>query len=318
MKDRNSAQSAIPFKAFAQFQRIETANPIFYCPPPDWAAAAHAIVEGDTIHYLWARRDTHARRWTMMHSSAPASAPAAVQHDPRNPILKPVPGTFDSTSTEYPFPFRNPADGKLYAYYLGRNDDWVKQTGLLASNGDFGAWTRARPTPVIAAETDFESNGSAHPSVAIEGDTIHILYTGESDNPPVICHATASTHDPAAVAKDADNPIFCGTGEAWDSQGVREAEIFKGPQFFHIFYGGSDGEVWRIGHVRTRDFRTIDPNPHNPIFTPSLDPEAWDGDGLLTPQVFQIGDSYWMLYAGMKGKEWQSGLAVTRKLPANA
>ncbi len=305
--------NSIPFEVFARFERIEGKNPILYCEPPDWAAAAHAIVDGETVHYLWARRDSKAQRWFIMHSFAPASDPAAVQHDPRNPILRPVPGGFDSTATEYPFPFRNPSDGKLYTYYLGRNDDWVKQTGLLMSDGDFGRWTRVRPTPVISAETEFESKGSSHPSVAIDGDTIHILYTGESDKPPVICHATAPTTDPAAVTKDPANPIFCGSGEAWDSHGVREAEIFKGPQYFHIFYGGYDGKVWRIGHVRTRDFRTFEPNPYNPIFTPSPDPDAWDYNGILTPQVFMIGDTFWMLYAGLKGKEWQSGLAVISK-----
>ena len=108
------------------------------------------------------------------------------------------------------------------------------------------------------------------------------------------------------------NPVFEGSGQDWDSRGVREAEIFKGPQYFHIFYGGSDGEVWRIGHARTRDFRTFEPNPHNPIFTPAADPEAWDCDGILTPQVFVAGDYYYMLYAGKKGVEWQSGLARAR------
>jgi predicted GH43/DUF377 family glycosyl hydrolase len=153
---------------------------------------------------------------------------------------------------------------------------------------------------VIAADTEHERKGSSHPSVAVVGDTIHIIYTGESTKPPVICHATAPTSDPATVTKDPANPIFEGTGQTWDSSGVREAEIFKGPRYFHILYGGSDGKVWRIGHV-------------NPIFTPSLDRSAWDCDGILTPQVFEAGDFYYMLYAGKKDKEWQTGLAKTRK-----
>ena len=306
-------EEAIPFEAFACFERIETGNPVFFCEPPEWAAAAHAMVVGDTVHYLWARRLHPANRWLMMHSEAPASDPAAVMHDPRNPVLEPTDDGFDCAAVEYPFPFRNPADGGLYAYYLGRGSDRVKQAGLLASDGDWGKWTRVRPTPVIAVDAEHERMGSSHPSAAVDGDTIHILYTGESDAPPVICHATAPTDDPTAVTKDPANPIFEGTGQAWDSRGVREAEILKGPQYFHIFYGGSDGDVWRAGHVRTRDFRTFEPNPQNPILTPSTDRDAWDCDGILTPQVFEVGDRYYMLYAGMKGREWQSGLAVARK-----
>ncbi|MBL7224347.1 MAG: hypothetical protein ISS72_10875, partial [Candidatus Brocadiae bacterium] len=149
-------------------------------------------------------------------------------------------------------------------------------------------------------------------SVTVVDDTIHIIYTGESAGPPTICHGTAPTRDPAAVTKDPANPIFTGTGQAWDSDGVREAEVFRGPQYFHILYGGREGKVWRIGHVRTRDFRTFEPNPHNPVFTPSPDPAAWDCDGVLTPQVFEAGGIYYMVYAGKRGREWQTGLAVSR------
>ena len=300
----------IPFEAFARFERLETSHPILFRPPPEWGAAAHAMVVDDTIHYLWGsrRKDNY---WVLMHSTAPVSNPSQIAHDPRNPVLLPSTEGFDDYTTEYPFPFWNPADRKFYAYYLGRRQKPPKQTGLLMGDGDFGKWTRVCHTPVIAADTQHEQMGASHPSVVVVKDTIHIIYTGESAAPPTICHATAPTSDPAVVTKDPANPIFKGSGEMWDSCGVREAEIFKGPRYFHIFYGGYDGEVWRIGHVRTRDFRTFEPNPYNPIFSPSPDPNAWDCDGLLTPQVIEIDNRYLMLYAGLRGSEWQTGLAVT-------
>jgi len=287
-------EDAISFEVFASFKRIERGNPTFFCEPPEWAAAAHAIVVDDTVHYLWGRRKT-GNYWIMMHSTAPVSNPAAIRHDPRNPVLLPSENGFDNFTTEYPFPFWNPADRRFYVYYLGRQKRPPKQTGLLVGDGDFGRWKRVQSTPVIAADTEYERQGSSHPSVAVVGDTIHILYTGESAAPPVICHATAPTGDPATVTKDPANPIFKGTGQTWDSRGVREAEIFKGPKYFHILYGGSDGKVWRIGHVRTRDFRSFEANPHNPVFTPSDDRDAWDCDGILTSQVFEAGDFYYML-----------------------
>ena len=128
-----------------------------------------------------------------------------------------------------------------------------------------------------------------------------------------MCHATAPTSDPALVTKNPANPVFTGSGEVWDSKAVRETELFKGPQYFHILYGGFDGDVWRIGHVRTRDFQTFEPNPDNPIFTPSDDPNAFDCDGVLTGQIFEVGDTYAMLYAGKKGQEWQTGLAAIQE-----
>lgn len=303
----------MPFELFASFKRIEKGNPVFAGKLPEWAAAAHAIVVEDTVHYLWALRQEKDRRWLMMHSYAPVSNPAAVKHDPANPVLSPSANGFDSFATEYPFPFWNPADRTYYAYYLGRRKTVPKQTGLLVRGSDFGKWKRLRSQPVIAAEAKYERKGSSHPSVTVVENTIHIIYTGESDQPPVICHATAPVSDPANVTKDPANPIFKGAGQTWENRGVREAEIFKGPRYFHILYGGYDGKVWRIGHVRTRDFRTFEPNPQNPVFIPPSDPDAWDCDGILTPQVFEAGDFYYLLYAGMKGKEWQTGLARTRK-----
>ncbi len=304
---------AIPFEMLAAFARLERANPVIACEPPEWGAAAHAIVVDNTVHYLWARRK-RGNYWVMMHSTAPASDPAAIAHDPRNPVVVPSEEGFDDHTVEYPFPFRNPADGRFYVYYLGRRRRVPKQTGLLVGDGDFGKWTRVRQTPVIAADTEHEREGSSHPSVAVAGDTIHIIYTGEHAGPPALCHATAPTRDPAAVTKDPANPVFTGTGQAWDSDGVREGEIFRGPRYFHILYGGMEAGVWRIGHIRTRDFRTFDANPHNPIFAPSPDPDAWDGQGILTPQVFEAGGATYLLYAGYSGSEWQTGLARARTL----
>ena len=75
------------------------------------------------------------------------------------------------------------------------------------------------------------------------------------------------------------NPIFKGSGQTWDSCGVREAEIFTGPRYFHFFYDGFDGEVWRGGYVRTRDFRTFEPNPYNPVSPPRQIPTLGTATG---------------------------------------
>ena len=306
-------RETIPFEVFAGFKRITTGNPILACPPPQWAAAAHGIVVDDTLHYLWGWNQDD--RWVLMHSTAPVGRPWEVTHDRRNPILEPSAAGWDDKSVEYPFPFWDPADEMFYMYYRGEGRNSPEQTGLLVSDGDFGQWRRVGTGPVIATDTEHEKWGSTHPSVAVVGDTIHIVYTGRPtgscEEGVTICHATAPTSDPANVAKNPGNPIFTGTGQPWDSFGVREAELFVGPEYIHMLYGGCDGKVCRIGHVRTRDFRTFEPSPLNPVFVPSAGPEAWDCDGVLTPQVIEIGDTFYMIYAGRKGNEWQTGLAAT-------
>lgn len=309
----DTSKSIIPFETFASFKRIETGNPIISLTPPLWAAATHAIVIDDTVHYIWCKRDFGVR-WLIMHATAPIDDLTNITQDPRNPILEPSADGFDNTAVEYPFPFRNPADGKYYMYYRGKGETTPEQTGLLVSDGDMGEWRRVLPTPVIPADMEHEQDGSTHPSVAVVDDTIHIVYTAKATRSYkdglTMCHATAPTNNPALVTKNPANPVFKGSGEAWDSRAVRETEIFKDPEFFHILYGGYDGEVWRIGHVRTRDFHTFEPNPYNPVFTPSDDPDAFDCDSVLTGQIFEVGNAYAMLYAGKKGQEWQTGLCT--------
>ena len=309
----DAKKEAIPFEVFASFKRIATGNPIISLSPPLWAAATHAIIVDETAHYIWCKRDVNTR-WVIMHATAPISDLTNITQDARNPILEPSADSFDNAAVEYPFPFLNPADSKYYMYYRGKGKTTPEQTGLLVSDGDLGKWERVQQTPVIPADIEHERHGSTHPSVAINGNTIHIVYTGKATQSfgegLTMCHATAPTSNPALVTKNPANPVFTGSGQTWDNKAVRETELFKGPQYFHILYGGFDGEVWRIGHVRTRDFRNFEPNPYNPVFVPSDNPDAFDCDGVLTGQILEIGDTYVMLYAGKKGKEWQTGLAT--------
>jgi len=71
---RLTKDATIPFEAFAGFERLEKGKPIIACEPPEWAAAAHAIVVDETVHYLWARRK-EGNYWVLMHSTAPVAIP---------------------------------------------------------------------------------------------------------------------------------------------------------------------------------------------------------------------------------------------------
>ncbi|MFC2098756.1 hypothetical protein ACFLTA_00940 [Bacteroidota bacterium] len=313
-KKSKEADRSIPFEVFTKFERLEGGSPLLSVPFPEWAAAAHAIVVEDTVHYIWSKRDEN-NFWDIRHSSAPVSDPTLIRHDARNPILTPPAEGMDSKSMEYPNPFYNPKDQKFYMYYLvkekqkGKPQITPKQTGLLVSDGDLGNWKKVLPHPVIYSEFEHEKIVAGHTSTAIVGDTIHIIYTSliSYSHNPAICHATSTLDNPEIVIKNPNNPIFKGSGEDWDAYGVREAEILKGPEYFHIFYGGRNKErVFQVGHVRTKNFKTFEANPYNPIFKVSADSGEWDSGGLLTPQVFEAGDYYYLLYAGLKGDEWNA------------
>ena len=213
----NQTCTEIPFEVFTNFERVRNASPLLTCDPDEWAAAAHAIVAGDRVHYMWSIKNRDST-WDLMHSSAPVDDPGTVEHDPRNPIIVPAgDGSFDDHTIEYPFPFLNPFDRKYYMYYLGKRERVPKQTGLMVMDRDFGTWKRITDEPVIPAEFDYEEEGSSHPSCVVDRDTIHIIYTGEAKgtgdpnspyNDPTVCHATAPVNDPAKVTKNLANPVL--------------------------------------------------------------------------------------------------------------
>ena len=152
----NRTCTEIPFEAFTNFERVPNASPLLTCDPDEWAAAAHATVAGDRVHYIWSIKNRDST-WDLMHSSAPVDDPGTVEHDPRNPIIVPAgDGSFDDHTIEYPFPFLNPFDGKYYMYYLGKRERVPKQTGLMVMDRDFGTWKRITDEPVIPAEFDYE------------------------------------------------------------------------------------------------------------------------------------------------------------------
>ena len=267
----------IPFAAFARFERLTAEKPLLYCEPPAWAAASHAIVVDDTVHYLWAKKGGDGS-WVHMHSSAPVADPTAVTNDQRNPILLPSADGFDNHGVEYPFPFWNPADQRYYAYYLGtqsKDKPRRKQTGLLVSNGDFGAWTRIGNEPVVTVGGAHEQHGSSHPSVAVSDDVIHMVYTGESPAPPerrdilynvpTICHATAPTSNPTQVTKRSRQSrvlrIGAGVGPLWSarSRNPQRAELL--PSVLRRLRRQSL-DHWARPHARLPHLRTQSTQPN--------------------------------------------------------
>jgi hypothetical protein len=168
---------------------------------------------------------------------------------------------------------------------------------------------------VIEPTESFEQRGSSHPSAVVIGSKIHVVYTARADDDPeshVLCHAVAPTDDPAAVDKEDSNPMFDGSGQHWDSRGVREGELYVGPEYVHLFYGGYDGDQWRIGHVRTSDFESFEVNPANPILSGTAG--TFDEGSVLTPVVRAVDDQFLLVYAGddnAEGFHWQTGMATT-------
>ena len=63
----NQTCTEIPFEDFTNFERVPNASPLLTCGPDEWAAAAHATVAGDRVHYIWSIKNRDST-WNLMHS----------------------------------------------------------------------------------------------------------------------------------------------------------------------------------------------------------------------------------------------------------
>lgn len=317
----SSIDTTLPMEMWSSFTRPHGENPLIKANvqgtfDANGAAAAHHIVDGDTVHYLWAGYNSSTGEWKIGRSYAPTSDPLNLTRSSANPIVGPGPsGAWDEAGAEYPSPFYNPADDTYYAYYTGDDSNGLRQIGLLKQGADWDTWSKSSANPVIQATgSGYRSGEVGWQDVAVVGDTIHIVYTADdgSTNGMALAHATAPTSDPTNISQDPNNPILTPGDIPWASTELREAGVWRGPDgYIHIPYAGEDTD-WYGGHMRVDETLSewttsdLEQNPDNPLWAAA--PSGWEHPDFLTPVPLRINDTYYLIYAAGAATPYQTGV----------
>ena len=115
--------------------------------------------------------------------------------------------------------------------------------------------------------------------------------------------------DAMIVTQDADyTPIdvYCNSapvldlGESgeWDDEDVTDPTVLiDGEGTYHMWYAGSDGDTWAIGHATSEDGLNWTKDESNPVLEPSA--SGWDDEDVTGPTVLIDGEgTYHMWYEG--------------------
>lgn len=111
---------------------------------------------------------------------APAFRVHAWQRDPRNPVLPPGGGAFDTGCCMNPFVLR--VDDAYWMYYAGDGKGGRRICLATAPVSDVSKWTRLGPLFKLGAKGSFDATWCVLPCVHKIGGKWHLYYTGRSDD----------------------------------------------------------------------------------------------------------------------------------------
>jgi sucrose-6-phosphate hydrolase SacC (GH32 family) len=107
------------------------------------------------------------------------------------------------------------------------------------------------------------------------------------------------------------NPIVeLGPAGSWDSKGIDMGSVVFDGTLYHLYYGGSNGTSFRIGHATSQDGVSWSKDPLNPIL--DIGPiGSWDHGFVYLPNVLLNGTTFHMWYDGFGGTYEQIGHATS-------
>jgi hypothetical protein len=111
--------------------------------------------------------------------------------------------------------------------------------------------------------------------------------------------------------KNAGNPILVpGPSGSWDSDAAEMGSVVFDGTMYHMWYGGQDGNAFRIGHATSTNGLLWNKEINNPVLDVGP-PGSWDDVIVYVPCVILVGDTFHMWYDGFDGIIEQTGHATS-------
>lgn len=221
----------------------------------------------------------------------------------REPVLEAGEEGFDEDGVSSPVVVE--IDGVYHMYYAGLEGE-VATIGL-ATSDDGVTWDKQGQ--VLDVEEDaWDGAGLVPGSVEVQSDgTLRLWYTGT--NGELLRVGTATSTDGVQWTREEveENRPWAfppGSPGDWDDSGVRDPWIVVTDEGQHLFYAGTDGDTWRVGHAfresddadweRAREPVTEDPRP-----VLGLSAGLFHPDGVRRPVATYDGQTWSLFFAGL-------------------
>ncbi len=229
-----------------------------------------------------------------------------------NPLL----GTglpFDAIELTDPCVVHNPSSGVYSVFYGCYGGVSYPDSIAMATATSFPiSWSKYSSSTVLAGTAStWDASGVQDPCVLYENGTYKMWYSGVSGGKWQIGYAwTSATSGAGVFSKHGDNPIFqVGPAGAWDDAGVKMPWVVKVGSTYHMWYVGSSAlGGTHIGHATSADGRNWTRDPANPVLR--TDPSVgWESARVEQPCVLNVNGRFLMLYTGVKGSNYEVGMA---------
>jgi predicted GH43/DUF377 family glycosyl hydrolase len=163
----------------------------------------------------------------------------------------------------------------------------------------------------LKIQTKFKSQNlelTQHPTLNIQNFLVmkkHILII------TAFLFAIVNTYSQTSWLKYEGNPIL-GAGDpgSWDDEGVMGCSVIFDGEEYHMYYGGFDGAIYRIGHATSNDGIAWTRDPDNPIIDIGP-PGSWEETVVYVPCVLIVNDTFHMWYDGAQGNTERIGHATS-------
>jgi hypothetical protein len=134
----------------------------------------------------------------------------------------------------------------------------------------------------------------------------------------ILLFVSLSAYSQTAWTKHKDNPVLePGPAGSWDDHSILGTCVIKRDSVYHMWYGGSDGSNYRIGHATSTDGITWVKDSLNPVLDIGA-PGSFDQVNVYIPNVLYIknlgingGGTFHMYYDGYNGTLEQIGHATS-------
>lgn len=168
-----------------------------------------------------------------------------------------------------------------------------------------------QPVLTEGASGAWDDSFVSEPWVGKRNGIIHMLYagnTGDGKNQIGLANST----DGYTFIKYASNPVLSlGTSGQWDDEEVRWPRAYYDAtnHWWHVIYTGYDGSKYRLGHAYGRSLTSLTKYAGNPVLDVGAGGTWDDNFAAISSNPVLIGGTYYILYGGQDGANWQTGAA---------
>jgi predicted GH43/DUF377 family glycosyl hydrolase len=216
-----------------------------------------------------------------------------------NPVLGPTPNSWDAYYTTTP---RVIYEGAVYRMWYSGGTTGSSGIGY-ANSTDGVSWSKHSEPVLVTGPPGAWDSASVTLGSVLWNKTLYMMwYTGNSAttfaNGAI---GLATSKDGVTWTKYPRNPIL--TATPIDQAYMATPYVIRLGLTYNMWYTGRSTNTNQTSILYATSFDGVNWSkwPHA-VFSPALDPNAWDSGGVYAPSVYFNGTNFWLWYTGLGQK----------------